>query len=101
MPPLIRKVLKIIGYAAGALVGIAGLYIGTAFVLSRIPVQKADPEAAPDVEFGEVDPGWIEREHARQQVAVEVRHLGRTPHLHVASRGIPAGGESARLEWHR
>jgi len=51
MSPTFRKVLKSIAYAAGALVGIAGLYVGTAFVLSRIPIVKADPQAAPDVEI--------------------------------------------------
>jgi uncharacterized protein (TIGR02117 family) len=49
MPSLIRKVLKPLGYAAGALVGVAGLYLASAFVLSRIPVEKADPHASPDV----------------------------------------------------
>lgn len=51
MSPTFRKVLKSIAYAAGALVGIAGLYVGTAFVLSRISIVKADPQAAPDVEI--------------------------------------------------
>jgi uncharacterized protein (TIGR02117 family) len=50
MPFTIRKALKTGGYAMGLLVGIAGLYVGTAFVLSRIPVAKATPGAAPDVE---------------------------------------------------
>jgi uncharacterized protein (TIGR02117 family) len=49
MPSLIRKVLKPLGYTAGALVGVAGLYLSAAFVLSRIPVEKADPNASPDV----------------------------------------------------
>ena len=49
MPFAVAKVLKPVGYAAGALVGIAGLYLAAAFVLSRISVAKADPNAAPDV----------------------------------------------------
>ncbi|ALW86807.1 urease-associated protein [Hymenobacter sedentarius] len=49
MPALIRKVLKPVGYVAGTLVGVAGLYLAAAFVLSRIPVPKADPTASPDV----------------------------------------------------
>ena len=51
MPSLIRSALKIIGYTAGGLTAVAGLYVGTAFVLSRITVPKADPNAAPDVEI--------------------------------------------------
>ena len=49
MPFAVAKVLKPVGYAAGALVGMAGLYLAAAFVLSRISVAKADPNAAPDV----------------------------------------------------
>jgi uncharacterized protein (TIGR02117 family) len=49
MPLTLRKVLKPVAYTVGALVGVAGLYVGTAFVLSRIPVAKAHPDAAPDV----------------------------------------------------
>ena len=51
MPSLIRSTLKIIGYTAGGLAAVAGLYVGTAFVLSRITVPKTDPNAAPDVEI--------------------------------------------------
>ncbi len=49
MPITFRKVLKPVGFAAAGLLGVAALYVGTAFVLSRIPVAKANPEAAPDV----------------------------------------------------
>ena len=49
MPSATRKALKIVGYAAGTLVGISALYLASAFVLSRIPVPKADPQATPDV----------------------------------------------------
>jgi uncharacterized protein (TIGR02117 family) len=50
MPFPIRKVLKPVGYAAGGLIGIAGLYLAAAFVLSHISVEKADPQASPDVQ---------------------------------------------------
>ncbi|WP_046244975.1 TIGR02117 family protein [Hymenobacter terrenus] len=49
MPFTTRKALKFIGYAVGGLVGIAGLYLGAAFVLSRIPVAKTELNASPDV----------------------------------------------------
>ncbi len=49
MPSLIHNVLKPVGYAAGALVGVAGLYLTAAFVFSRIAVPKANPNASPDV----------------------------------------------------
>lgn len=49
MPLTLRKVLKPIGYTAGTLVGVAGLYLATAFVLSRIPVAKTQPDAPADV----------------------------------------------------
>jgi hypothetical protein len=45
----LREVLKPVGFAAAGLLGVAALYVGTAFVLSRIPLAKANPEAAPDV----------------------------------------------------
>ncbi|WP_310393939.1 TIGR02117 family protein [Hymenobacter sp.] len=41
--------LKTAGYTAGALLGVAGLYVASAFVFSRIPVAKTQPQAAPDV----------------------------------------------------
>jgi len=47
--PFLRKALKTLGYATGTLAAVAGLYVGTAYVLSRISVPKADPQAAPDV----------------------------------------------------
>ncbi|WP_035567634.1 TIGR02117 family protein [Hymenobacter sp. IS2118] len=49
MSILLRKILKPIGYAAGTLLGVAGLYVGTAFVLSRITVPKTQPQASQDV----------------------------------------------------
>ena len=49
MPAFFRSALTLAGYAAGALAGVAGLYLAAAFGLSRIAVPKADPDAAPDV----------------------------------------------------
>ena len=49
MPSAVRKTLKIVAYTAGTLVGIAALYVGSAFVFSRITVAKAQPNASPDV----------------------------------------------------
>lgn len=49
MPLPIRKVLKPVGYAAVALIGTAGLYLASAFVLSHISVAKAEPNAPADV----------------------------------------------------
>ncbi|GAC1370754.1 MAG: TIGR02117 family protein [Hymenobacter sp.] len=49
MPLTARKTLKLAGFAVGALAGAAGLYLAAAFVLSRIPVAKAQLDAAPDV----------------------------------------------------
>ncbi|QKG52073.1 TIGR02117 family protein [Hymenobacter sp. BRD67] len=40
MSPLLRKSLKITACTVGALVGAVGLYLGSAYVLSRIPVAK-------------------------------------------------------------
>ena len=44
-----RKLLKFLGYTAGSLVGVAGLYLAAAYGLSRIAVHKTQPNAAPDV----------------------------------------------------
>lgn len=44
-----RKVLKPLAYVAGSLLGVAGAYVGSAFVLSRISVAKTQPQASPDV----------------------------------------------------
>ncbi|MDB5234157.1 MAG: urease-associated protein [Hymenobacter sp.] len=49
MPSAVRKTLKIVAYTAGTLVGVAALYVGSAFAFSRIPVAKAQPDASPDV----------------------------------------------------
>jgi len=49
MPLTIRRALKAVGYAVGALAGTAGLYLGAAFVLARVPVAKSDPNASADV----------------------------------------------------
>ena len=49
MPVTFRSILKPLAYTAGTLVGIAGLYVGSAFALSRITVPKANPHASPDV----------------------------------------------------
>ena len=49
MNSFLRKTLKLGGYSAGALAAAAGLYVGAAFVFSRITVPKAAPDAAPDV----------------------------------------------------
>ncbi len=42
-------ILKPLGYAAVSLVGVAGLYLSAAFVLSHITVPKANPNAPADV----------------------------------------------------
>ena len=47
--PFLRKALKATGYAAGTLVAAAGLYIGAAYLFSRIPVAEANPQSSPDV----------------------------------------------------
>ncbi|MBF9224046.1 TIGR02117 family protein [Hymenobacter ruricola] len=49
MPFTFRKVLKGLAYTAVALSGTVAAYMASAFVLSHIPVAKADPRAAPDV----------------------------------------------------
>ena len=49
MPITLRKTLKITGYAVGSVLGIAGLYVGSALVLSAIPVVKTQPNAPADV----------------------------------------------------
>lgn len=49
MAAVLRKTLKIIGYAAGTVVGATALYVGAALVLERIPVAKADAGAPADV----------------------------------------------------
>ncbi|GAB3572586.1 DUF2459 domain-containing protein [Hymenobacter daeguensis] len=49
MPLTLRKTLKVTGYALGSLVGVAALYLGTAVVLSAIPVEKKQPGAPADV----------------------------------------------------
>ena len=49
MPITFRRALKAVGCAAGALVGTAGLYLGAALLLSRIPVAKTQPNAPADV----------------------------------------------------
>ena len=49
LPTALRKGVKVLGYAAGALAGLAALYVGAAWGLARVPVAKAVPEAAPDV----------------------------------------------------
>ena len=50
MPFTLCTVLKPVGYVAGTLVSVAGLYLTAAFILSRIPVAKTQPNAAPDVQ---------------------------------------------------
>ena len=45
----LRKTLKITGYTVGSIVGVAGLYVGAALVLSAIPVAKTQPNAPADV----------------------------------------------------
>ncbi len=50
MARILRKILKIAGYAVVALVAVVAVYMGVAFVLARIPVAKADPAAPADVE---------------------------------------------------
>ena len=49
MLPTLRKTLKFTGYTVSAIVGVAALYLGTAVVLSAIPVAKKDPNASADV----------------------------------------------------
>jgi len=49
MPLTLRKTLKITGYTVGAIVGVAALYLGSAVVLSAIPVAKKQPDAPADV----------------------------------------------------
>ena len=49
MPLPIRKVLKVAAYVAVGLGSTAAVYLLAAFVGSRIPVAKAQPNAAPDV----------------------------------------------------
>lgn len=49
MPLTFRKLLKVTGYTVGGIVGVAALYLGTAVVLSSIPVAKKDPHAPADV----------------------------------------------------
>ncbi|MBU6122531.1 TIGR02117 family protein [Hymenobacter siberiensis] len=49
MPLKLRKTLKLNAYTVGGIIGVAALYVGSALVLSAIPVPKADSNAPADV----------------------------------------------------
>ena len=49
MSNTLRKALKITGYVVGSVLGIVGLYVGAALVLSAIPVAKKQPAVPADV----------------------------------------------------
>ncbi len=51
MTRVLRRIIRITGYALVALVAVVGLYLGAAYGLARIPVAKADPAAPADIEI--------------------------------------------------
>ena len=60
----------------------------------------ADAEAAAHMRFVHVDRGGRALEHARQQLAIAVRHLGGAVQLEDVARGIVAADGAARLQRH-
>ncbi len=90
MPFTIRKVLKPIGYLAGALVGVVGLYLATAFVLSRIPVAKAQPNAAPDV------PVFLHTNGVHTDIVVPIRTRQLDWSRQLPFANIPSGDTTMR-----
>jgi hypothetical protein len=57
-----------------------------------------DAEAAAHVRFVHVNRGGREAEHAREQIAIAVRHLGGTVQLENIARGVVAADRAPRLE---
>ena len=90
MPSVIRTVLKPIGYAAGALTGLAGLYLAAAVVLSRIPVAKETPTADPDVLV------YLHTNGVHTDIVVPVRTAQKDWSQQLPYRNIPSGDTTLR-----
>ena len=60
----------------------------------------ADAEAAADMRFVHMDRGRRELEHAREQVAIAVRHLGGAVQFEDVAGGVVAADGAARFERH-
>ena len=90
MSPVLRTALHSLAYAAVGLSGVVAVYLSSAFVLSRLTVEKTQPNAARDV------PVFLHSNGVHTDIVVPIKTAQMDWSQQLPFRNIPSGDTTMR-----